>query len=82
MMDPLTLRFRDPRVEDALRSSQFRASFVPSIIILALQMPAHIFMSYLSEDYLIITYIYVPVIAVAAASRCILRFMADTCRAM
>ena len=81
MMDPLTLRFRDPRVEDALRSSQFRASFVPSIIILALQMPAHIFMSYLSEDYLIITYIYVPVIAVAAASRCILRFMADTCRA-
>ena len=77
---PLTLRFSDEALEQQLRGDQFKSSMKVSINVLLLNIPAHIFMSWLAPKYHIIAYIYLPIIILAIIGRYILTRFEDQSR--
>ena len=79
-LHPVTLRFADPRQEESLKATQFQGSYVATIAILLLQLPAHALMTNLSDSYLIITVIYVPLICMCAIGRILLDKLEDGSR--
>ena len=80
-MDPFTLRFSDPHLEQQLRASQFVRAKNPMLFGFVFFFLNHMFMSWLAPKYHVISAIYMPVIVAMFVCRLWLERLADKARA-
>ena len=80
-MHPVTLQFSSPKLEAALRSSQFQSSMHVAIFLLLAFFAMHVMITMHSHKYLLISAIYLPLIVVAMLARAYLGRLHDQCHA-
>ena len=76
-MHPITLRFSDQRDEDALKATLFRRSYSVSMLMLVLAFLPHPVMVHISDEYVVIAVIYVPLILICMVGLTYLRRRSD-----